>query len=353
MDRLRGINLGGWMSQLDAIQEKDPEKFTNVDYHMRHFMGPDDLTRIAKWGLNHVRLPIDHDLFFDKQGNPIKSRFSFLDDAIAAALANRLTVILDLHKCPGHTFHDPDKQVQPLFLDETYVHLTIKVWQYLAECYSGFANIIFEVLNEPVAPTAEIWNRVKDQLCGAIRAAAGNVPIIVGSNMWNWPATYSEMTPVDDDNIIYCFHFYEPLLFTHQRAPWMPEPEFQLTYDYPDNYGEGVVRQFDMTMSRGIWDKRRIEKELAPVVAFRDRHNVPVICNEFGVFAGVPRGPQLHWMNDFLSVLKKSDIGFSYWNYKNLDFGIISRGESLHAHRSRYNHPQRVDLKMVELLKKY
>lgn len=353
MERLRGINFGGWLSQIDAIEEKDPSGFNGVDYHMRHFLGPDDFTRVAKWGFNHVRLPIDYDYFFDEDANPIKSRFPFLDEAIAAAQANRLTVMLDLHKCPGHTFHDLTKQVQKLFDGDEHIQLTIRVWQYLAERYGGFTNTVFEVLNEPVAPTAKTWNGVKDTLCRAIRAFAPNTPIVVGSNMWNWPSTYPEMTPVDDDNVIYCFHFYEPLLFSHQKAPWLPEPEFQMSYEYPGDYGKGVIRQYELKMSEGIWDRARFERELAPVLAFRDAHRTQVICNEFGIYAGAPRASQLRWMHDFMGVLKDNNIGFSYWNYKNLDFGLISKNESLHADLPRYRNSKRLDEKMVALLQQY
>ncbi|MBN2529281.1 MAG: glycoside hydrolase family 5 protein [Deltaproteobacteria bacterium] len=350
MDRLRGINFGGWLSQIDAIEEKDPDGFVGVENHMRQFMRPDDFTQVAKWGFNHVRLPIDYNYFFDEQANPIKKRFIFIDEAVAAAQANRLQVMLDLHKCPGHYFHDQSGEVQQLFIGDTHVNLTIKVWQFMAERYAGFTNTIFEVLNEPVAPTAEVWNNVKDKVCLAIRQVAPDTTIVVGSNMWNWPSTYPDMTPLDDDNVLYCFHYYEPLLFTHQKAPWMPEPIYQKEYDYPADYGEGVIRQYGLRMSEGLWDKERLEKELAPVFAFRDRYNARVICNEFGVFAGVPREPQLRWMADFLSVLEKNDIGFSYWNYKNLDFGLISQGESLHSHLDRYANPKRLDNEMVELL---
>ncbi|MBN2342245.1 MAG: cellulase family glycosylhydrolase [Deltaproteobacteria bacterium] len=351
MNRYRGLNFGGWLSQIDAIEEKDPTGFPGIDAHMEQFLGADDFTQVAKWGFNHVRLPVDYNYFFDEEANPIKSRFRYLDEALAAALANHLLVMLDLHKCPGHTFHDESKQVQLLFQGDKHIQLTVRVWQTLAERYGGFKNVLFEVLNEPVAPTPQIWNKVKDRLCVAIRSFAPDIPIVVGSNMWNWPSTYPDFTPVNDGNVVYCFHFYEPLLFTHQQAPWLPEPEFRREYDYPDDYGNGVVRQYDLRMSAGNWNKARFEKELAPVFAFRDKYDVPMICNEFGVYAGVPREPQLRWMSDFLAVLKENDIGFSYWNYKNLDFGIISKDESTHAHLERYNNPKRLDRQMLQVLR--
>ena len=38
MKRLRGINIGGWLSQLDAIKEKDPDNFSGIDAHIESFI---------------------------------------------------------------------------------------------------------------------------------------------------------------------------------------------------------------------------------------------------------------------------------------------------------------------------
>ncbi len=351
MNRLRGVNFGGWLSQLDAIEEKDPASFGGPDIHMHTFIEETDFRRVYSFGFNHVRLPVDWEHFFAEDGSPKENRLHRLDDAFSFALANHLTLMLDLHKCPGHTFHDVNNAQQQIFSDESYVLRTLRIWSVLAERYGGFPNAIFEALNEPVAPDAVTWNRLKDRLCLAIRQQAPDTPIVTGSNMWHWPSTFAQLTPVPDDNVIYCFHFYEPLLFTHQQAPWLPEVEFRRAYAYPADYGPGVTRMYDLVQSRGRWDRSRMEDELAPVLRFRDAHHVTAICNEFGTWAGAPREDQLRWTADFLDVLKRNDIGWSYWNYKNLDFGIISMNERLHESLPRYNNPQSMDTELLALLR--
>jgi len=62
---------------------------------------------------------------------------------------------------------------------------------------------------------------------------------------------------------------------------------------------------------------------------------------------------QLRWYDDLLSVLKEMEIGFSYWNYKNLDFGIISIGEGLHENLPQYNNASRINHPVLDVLKKY
>jgi len=354
LPRLRGLNFGGWMSQIDAIMEKDPVAFPGVDEHMRHFIGESDFTLQKTWGFNHVRLPIDSLHFFDDTEHPIESRLQVLDTAVAHAAQHGLYCIIDLHECPGHDFADATTApVQKLFSDSCYVKKAVTIWSVLAERYSTLPHVIFEPLNEPVAPDAQAWNAVKTSLCSAIRSHAPHNPIVVGSNMWNWPSTFSELTPVEMDNIIYNFHFYEPLLFTHQGAPWMHEPEIRGTYTYPDDYGKGFTRKYGLVHAQGAWNRDRFYSEILPVVAFGKKYGAQVTCNEFGVYAPVPIELQVLWLDDFLSVLKEFDVGFTYWNYKNLDFGIISRGEQLHAARLQYANPERTNYQVLSVLQKY
>jgi aryl-phospho-beta-D-glucosidase BglC (GH1 family) len=355
MARMRGTNMGGWLSQIDAIQEKNPEKFPGIDKHMETFIGSGDFANVKSWGFDHVRVPVDSYLFFTEEDAPIENRLANLDRAVEFARQNGLKLILDLHECPGHDFSEVTKSpVQKLFSDDdTYIKKTEKIWACLAERYAQNNHVLFEALNEPVAPTAEIWNNVKDRLCREIRRHAPHSTIITGSNMWNWPSMFNDLTPFDDDNMIYSVHFYEPLLFTHQKAPWIGNPEIREERSYPGDYGPGFVRKYGLTLSPGVWDRGRIAKEFEPVNAFRKKYNANVICNEFGVYAPVELQAQLRWYDDLLSVLKEMEIGFSYWNYKNLDFGIISIGEKLYENLPQYNNSERINHPVLEALRKY
>ena len=39
-------------------------------------------------------------------------------------------------------------------------------------------------------------------------------------------------------------------------------------------------------------------------------------------------------------------------NYKNLDFGLVSKGESLHERLEQYNNPERLDRELMDMLAK-
>ena len=50
-----GINLGGWISQYPAYDHR----------HFKAFITANDIKRIAGWGMDHVRLPVDYPLLED------------------------------------------------------------------------------------------------------------------------------------------------------------------------------------------------------------------------------------------------------------------------------------------------
>ena len=53
----RGVNLGGWLSQCDYSQER-----------LDHFIEKPDIEKIASWGLDHVRIPVDYNVMENEDG---------------------------------------------------------------------------------------------------------------------------------------------------------------------------------------------------------------------------------------------------------------------------------------------
>jgi aryl-phospho-beta-D-glucosidase BglC (GH1 family) len=353
-ERLRGVNIGGWFSQVDAIEEKDPEGFPGFFFYAKTFITEKDFKRIKGWGFNHVRLPVDYFNFFRGENlEQDKSAFEILDKAVDNILNSGLGLILDLHKCPGHDFHlGALGEAQSFFTDRRCREDAKKVWSVLAERYGAKDGVMLEILNEPVAPSSEVWNEVKDELFWHIRKAAPKAPIVVGSNKWNTPSEFKDLNPLDDDNVLYSFHSYQPVIFTHQFAAWIPDPYFRQKRSWPGFYDPPQDRdaKTKLNLEDGAWDKERLRRTMENALDFRAKFNVPVACNEFGVYVQVERQGQLNWLRDFMSLLQEADVGFSYWNYKNLDFGIISTGESLHKDLPQYNNPERIDSELVEIL---
>jgi endoglucanase len=351
---MRGVNFGGWFSQVDAIAEKDPAAFPGLIGHLRAFLGPSDFARVKGWGFDHVRLPLDWQNAFDVAMRPNEEVLGLLDAAVDGILGAGLELVLDLHKCPGHDFLDGTMRDQAFFSDPGKRRDCLRVWEQLAERYGGKPGVMLELLNEPVAPSAEAWNEVKDELATAVRRMAPKAPLVIGSNLWCGAAGFDALRPFDDGNAIYCVHFYNPIVFTHQRAPWCPGSTFSEARKYPGTYA--IVNDGAMRLSideEGRWDRDRLGRLLEPVFRFGERHSARVVCNEFGVYMGGPdRESRYAWMRDILGLFKDHGLGWTYWNYKNLDFGIMSVGEGLFERAPQYDNADRVDLELLDILRR-
>ncbi len=346
----KGVNFGGWFSQIDCIEEKDPQQFPGEAQHIESFLTEDDISRVQSLGLDHIRLPVDWKVLFLPESLKSKSAvFDKIEWIITHCASLGIDVTIDLHRAPGHDFHEAHTSAQGLFSDPECVKLTTRIWSILAERFGGFPNVQFEVLNEPVAESDDVWNRIKDELWATVRSHAPNSTILLSSNLWGSPLSFENLTPVDDDNILYVCHFYLPTLFTHQKAPWKPEAHFQQNYDYP---GEIKISP-EIPLSAweiGKWDKSRMVQSFEPVMQFMEKYQAECICNEFGVYVQVARAAQMAWLKDLLSVFHETDIGHTYWNYKNLDFGLISVNEQLHQDLPQYQNPGRWDGELADLI---
>ena len=81
--------------------------------------------------------------------------------------------------------------------------------------------VFIEALNEPVfeADPAR-WAAIQRDLLAVIREQAPQHTLLATSTNWSNLDTFLEMELLDDPNVVYNFHFYNPFLFTHQGATW-------------------------------------------------------------------------------------------------------------------------------------
>ena len=98
----KGVNLGGWLSQ--CVDEN------YTDAHYASFISKDDIDKIASWGCDHVRLPIDYNVIQTDDGDMIEARYAYIDNCIEWCKANNLKIILDIHKVNGFVFDNTDSK---------------------------------------------------------------------------------------------------------------------------------------------------------------------------------------------------------------------------------------------------
>lgn len=292
----KGINLGGWMSQCDYSRER-----------LENFIQKEDIERIASWGMDHVRLPIDFNILENTDGSYKEEGFGYINNAIHMCFDNDLNVVLDLHKTAGFSF-DFGEQEAGFFDNPALQERFYRLWEQLAERYGKYPDrIAFELLNE-VTEEAFIgaWNRISHECIRRIRTLAPDTVILVGSYENNSATTVHALAAPYDDKIVYNFHCYEPLKFTHQGATWTPaiNPDERISFEKSN-----ITTEY-------------FEELFGSAIEAAQRNNTILYCGEYGVIDRVSPEDTLKWYQTIHEVFEKYNIGHSAWSYKEMDFGL-------------------------------
>lgn len=321
-DRFRaGVNLGGWLSQYQTYDHD----------HFERFITEADIERIASWGMDHVRLPVDYPVLDGTAGDFDARGLGYVDDCLAWCRDNNLNLVVDLHRAPGYSFSDPDDN--RLFEDDDLQDHFVDLWRELASRYETVGETLaFELLNEVVDPPGDAWHALACRAVEAIHAVDPDRDVVVGGPEYNAVHTLDEIDPIADDHVVYTFHFYEPKLFTHQHAPWMAvTDDYATTVEYPGTcpdldaflvenpkyapaYEEFVGERFDRA-----W----IEDALRPAVEFRAETGAELYCGEFGAIDRASMESRIAWYRDVVDVLRELGIGRACWSYREMDFGLL------------------------------
>lgn len=331
----KGINLGGWFSQwVVPVQKNGLER----SEHYRTFITIDDIIRIADWGFDHVRLPFDYDLFEhdDKPYLYEEEGLKWLDQAVDWCLSRGLSVVLDFHRAPGQ---DYDREKPNMLLhDREHWLRYVAVWRMLAKRFASYGEkVIFELLNEIVDPSQYLYKALIRDGLAAIRESDKQRWVIVGGNLFNSIDSLKELELLEDPYIMYNFHYYEPVVFTHQKAYFCEDLSiYNQEIHYPGDFPE--LQQFLNSYPEHadknhmyVWEhntKNYMEKRLQAAVRFHQYTGRPLYCGEFGVIDTAPVDSACRWLSDFTRLLDSYGIPHAYWSYKDMDYGLVNiRGE--------------------------
>jgi endoglucanase len=324
----RGINASHWFAQLG-----NPAAYTKE--HFQTAMTAEDIELIKSMGFDNVRLSIDpQPLFQTNRPNELRPEYlGYLDAAVKMILDHGLAVVIDMH--PESDFK------AKLARDDDSVQQFADFWRALARHYSSSLwdpdHVFFEMLNEPEMPDHYRWYGVQAKLVAAIREGAPDNTIIAAGARWSDDDDLVFMSDgLRDTNIIYNFHFYEPHLFTHQGATWStyywhlvkglrypstPESAAQTAATLPD----AIDRLYVMRYGYDHWGADRIDMEIGQAAEWAQRHNVPLVCNEFGVYqAFSDPHDRAAWLTDVRTALEKHGLGWAMWDYSG-GFGVVNR----------------------------
>ena len=323
---MHGVNLGGWLSQ-----NADTSKT-----HYNQFITEADIAYIASLGLDHVRVPVDYVVLETEDGQRKEEGFAYIDRCLSWCQANGIRMILDLHKTYGYSFDPLDKTDKTIFFsDPALQERFYDLWRTIAKRYGSQSDTMaFELLNEIVEPeVAQAWNQIALHAIAEIRKSAPDTWIIFGGTMYNNVLSVPKLANTDDRKVVYTFHSYEPLIFTHQGAYWVENMPSDFRISYPADIAEyqsaskilspelaGAIYAKDLTQMGPEF----FETLFQPALRIAAERDIPLYCGEYGVIDLADDASKIRWASDICSVFDKYQIGRAYWNYKEKDYGIVN-----------------------------
>jgi endoglucanase len=272
----RGLNIIGY----DPLW-KDPSKARFQD---RHFQ------RIREGGFQTVRMNLHAFAHMNAENQLSASWFKTLDWAVNAALANNLIVILDEHNFTG-CGQDAEGCRTKL----------LAFWTQVAEHYKDAPPaVIFEILNEPNGKlTPELWNSYLLEALAIIRKSNPTRNVIIGPGLWNGFRALDQLKlPADDHHIIVTVHYYVPMEFTHQGAPWNKQT---------------------VNLSGVTWgtdeDKRRVDTDFAVIQKWSQANGRPILLGEFGAYDKAPMDSRVNYTAYLARAAEALGWAWTYWQF--------------------------------------
>ncbi len=315
-----GIGLSDWASRLpDLDQERRSGNLAK------------DVTLIKAMGFRHVRFLMTEETVVNMETptvlDPVKlGRF---DAALDMLLNGGLGIIID--------FNPRDTLKQALVKDDAAVDEFVNLWRVLAKHLATRdpEMVFLEVMNEPVMRDTDRWNVIQKKALATMRQSAPRHTLIATSAEWSEIYMLPPLEVVADKNVVYNVHFYEPVRFTHQDAPWVagdwvkglrnapypssPEAVARVLDALPDDAARTLMTKY----GKENWNADKLEEMIAEGAAWAKKHGVHLTCNEFGVYRKAPAADRNRCIEDTRKALEKHHFGWTMWDYAT-EFGVAT-----------------------------
>ncbi len=274
----RGVNVLGY----------DPlwRSFPPARFQARHFQvirqGGFDSVRVNLAPFRHMGAGPDFQIE--------DSWLHTLDWVVTNALANDLAVILDLH------------EYNPMGADpEANRAKFLAFWRQVAPRFQDASpKIFFEILNEPSRQlTPQLWNQYLAEALAVIRATNPRRAVVVGPAFWNSVDHLDELRlPEDDRHLIVTVHYYKPMEFTHQGAPWV-----------------GRQDQLGVAWRGTPEEQAAIAGDFQKVQDWATRHHRPIFLGEFGAYDKADMASRARYTAAVARAAERLGWSWAYWQF--------------------------------------
>ncbi|EFI27950.1 exo-beta-1,3-glucanase [Coprinopsis cinerea okayama7 len=269
-DKIRAVNLGGWLVLEPWITPSFFERTNNTDVideytlgalvdraaalemltqHWETWITEDDFIAIRAAGLTHVRIPLgfwsvpltQDDVRTSVSSDPyIPGAWPYFLRGLTWARKHGVRVIVDLHGAPGsqngydnsgQRTSGPQWALQPHFVTHT-----VDVVRFIAANVGGLIDVL-ELLNEPAGFRGDDWAAVIREFWiegyDAVRDAAGeDIHVMIGDAFLGVESWTDFLTPPRGHGVLMDFHEYQ--IFSHGELERSPQEHIDFACGYID-----------------------------------------------------------------------------------------------------------------------
>ncbi|MBR0385672.1 MAG: cellulase family glycosylhydrolase, partial [Erysipelotrichaceae bacterium] len=230
---------------------------------------------------------------------------------------------------------DAGENEKGFFDNKDYQERFYRLWEQFALRYGKYReHLAFELLNEVTDKEyCEAWNRISRKCVERIRKICPDIKILLGGYYHNSIEALKDLWIPEEENIVYNFHCYEPLIFTHQGAYWIPSMDTSFRVSIDLSYGDIETlanRELDgrYTGTDSFPKDEKLSAEyfnrlFAEAVAVAEERNVALYCGEYGVVDLADAEETVKWYEMIHATFEKYGIGRAAWNYRGKDFGFV------------------------------
>lgn len=274
-----------------------------------------DLDIIHRAGLRHIRIFVRPDWVLNSMATDHR-----LDDVVHYAQKIGLGVILCMADDKYLTDQTSPQDAQR-WLD---------AWDKLAKHYRKAPPDLtfFELANEPSLSNGAKWSARQNTMLQHVRAIAPDVTVLLTSSPLSMVWSYPTLAPSDDPDVVYTWHLYQPMVFTHQGADWS-ESEYKGIHGlvYPPDPKN--VRQVmaanplarDDLLNYETNGKNMMKEEVDAAAKWAHDNHAHMVVTEFGVLRVAPPASRAMWLGEARRRIEAAGFGWTLWEFDK-GFGI-------------------------------